>query len=80
MTHVEEAQAAMVNCAESLKENFLLSSVVVLAVDQNQDGSEALWVARGGHFEQIGLLQSVLHKLLTGNFTPGEDDSECEED
>jgi hypothetical protein len=50
-----------------LMDNYLLSSVIIIANDKVKDGTQISVSRRGNAFEHIGMLEDIKMKLLTGD-------------
>ena len=50
--------------AGMLQDNFLLSSVIILAVDKRENETEIFKVSRGNYFEQLGMIEECKAKMM----------------
>lgn len=53
--------------SELLMDNYLLSSVVIIANEKVEDATQICVSRKGNAFEHIGMLEDIKHKILKGD-------------
>lgn len=52
---------------ELLQDNYLLTSVIIIANEKTEDGTQICVSRKGNAYEQIGMLEDVKHRLIAGD-------------
>lgn len=64
---MKEVSEEIENLTELLMDNYLLSSVVIIANEKVEEGTQICVSRKGNAFEHIGMLEDVKTKLVFGD-------------